>query len=140
MLHARHSIAFAGFGLLTSTFALAQGRPYVYREVAAGGTGTGNGLSFLPPLINNNGTVAFYATKAGVGNGILTGPSFEANAVFTDTGVGPYSSVSSSFALNDAGSLAVHATVRARAESSSTTTRPTTSSPDGGSSARRRWL
>jgi hypothetical protein len=63
VLHARHSIAFAGFGLLTSTFALGQGRPYVYREVAAGGTGTGNGLSFLPPLINNNGTVAFYATK-----------------------------------------------------------------------------
>jgi hypothetical protein len=36
--------------------------------------------------------------------------------VFTDTGVGPYSSVSSSFALNDAGSLAVHATVRATGE------------------------
>jgi hypothetical protein len=88
-------------------------RPYYYSQVAIGGSGSGNGLSFLSPLINNNGTVAFYATKAGVGNGILTGPSFENNAIFNETGVGPYSGISSSFALNDSGQIAVKATVRA---------------------------
>jgi hypothetical protein len=44
-------------------------------------------LSFLSPLINNTGTIAFYATKVGVGNGILTGPSFENNAIFNETSV-----------------------------------------------------
>ena len=86
------------------------GRPYLYQQIATGGSS--NGLSFLSPLVNNNGTVAFFATKAGIGSGILKGQDFTADAIFNEENVGPYRSISSAFALNDAGSVAVKAIVR----------------------------
>ena len=112
------AVLIAAAGAATSSMAIAQdGRPYYYRKVAEGGAGLGNGLTFLSPLLNNNGTVAFYATKAGVGNAILTGPSFEANAYVSDaTGVGPYRTFGSGFALNDAGSIALAGRTRATDE------------------------
>jgi len=97
-----------------STAFAGNGRPYSFRLVASGDNA--NGMTFLPPALNDAGSVAFDATKYLVGSAILTGPDFTADAfVSTADPAGPFRSGNQPY-INNAGSIAFNGTVRATGE------------------------
>jgi hypothetical protein len=92
------------------------GRPYYFEQVIAGNNA--NGMTFMAPVINNNGSIAFETTKYLEGRAILTGPDFFANAfINTATPNGPYSSFASGFQMNDNGDIAFTGTPRGTQQS-----------------------
>ncbi|MBC8105896.1 MAG: hypothetical protein H7Z14_04850, partial [Anaerolineae bacterium] len=107
-------ITFLAALLVLGSSAFAQnGRPYYY-GVASGNPA--NGMTFSSPVVNNNGSIAFDASKYLTGTAILTGADFFKDAfVSTADPSGPFSSGSFPH-LNNAGSIAFRGTVRATGE------------------------
>jgi hypothetical protein len=90
------------------------GRPYYFDNVMSGG----NTTTFMSPVINNHGSIAFEATVYQQGRMILTGPNIATDAfINTADPNGPYSSFASGFQMNDMGDIAFTGTPRGTQES-----------------------
>src|SRR5690349_15404242 len=98
-----------GFVGLLASISNAQNPPYVFTPIVID---TAHQMTFSSPVINNNGKIAYNATKAGLGTAIVAGADFEADAVVSDFGNGPYSSIGPSFVMNDNGDIVFTGKVR----------------------------
>src|SRR5688572_22012986 len=104
-------IAFVAGITLCAGAAMAQSRRPFYYSVASGSPATG--VTFAAPVVNNNGSVAFDATKYLTGTAILTGADFFNDAFVNSADPNSPFSSGSFPQINNAGSIAFRGTVRA---------------------------